>query len=84
MYRGGCILSCCAPPDDTTLTACICPDDDCPGALNKAPGFFFAGGCKNTGKKDGKSMVNEGRIRKAFSELVEYDSESFREKQIGE
>ena len=29
-------------------------------------------------------MVNEGRIRKAFSELVEYDSESFREKQIGE
>ena len=29
-------------------------------------------------------MVNEERIRKAFAELVAYDSESFREKQIGE
>ena len=29
-------------------------------------------------------MVNEERIRKAFTELVVYDSESFREKQIGE
>lgn len=39
MCRGGRILPCRASPDDTALTARICPEDDCPGALNKAPGF---------------------------------------------
>jgi len=40
MFRGGRVLSCCALPDDTALTARICPDEDCPGALIKAPVFL--------------------------------------------